>query len=90
MNMHYEISRVVETFFFQVLTDVKTVKEKEAEACAPPTASVVAVSGRRRGKHSAANVCIIVCAVIVLGLGILGGVFLYKHLTHRVGTYTGI
>jgi len=54
--------------------------DDEEVALHPPT--VVTMTTRSR-RHGYANICVIVTALVVLAIGIVGGICLYKRLTHR-------
>jgi integral membrane protein 2B len=47
----------------------------------PPT--YVTMNLPRRRKNNCANICVLLTALVVLATGILGGIYLYKHLAHR-------
>lgn len=55
--------------------------EKDDVAAAP---KVVRVTYGPRKSRTYVNLCLLIAALIVLGAGVLGAIFLYRHLSHRV------
>ena len=44
---------------------------------------LIAVAARRR-RGTCANLCVLLTALFVLAAGIIGSIYLYKYLAHRV------
>lgn len=58
--------------------------EKKEKAMMPPAMSptLITITARRR-RSNFANVCVLLTALLVLAIGVIGGIYLYKHLAHR-------
>lgn len=60
---------------------------KAAAALLPPPQTPALIITTRRRRSNCANICVFLTALLVLIVGIIGGIYLYKHLTHR--TFAG-
>ena len=49
----------------------------------PPTPALLTIHMRRR-RGNFANICVLMTALIVLATGVIGGIYLYKHMAERV------
>lgn len=59
---------------------------KAAAALLPPPQTPALIITTRRRRNNCANICVFLTALLVLIIGVIGGIYLYKHLTHRVST----
>ncbi|KAI0242511.1 Integral membrane protein 2B [Lamellibrachia satsuma] len=48
----------------------------------PPTPALLTIHMRRR-RNNFANICVLMTALIVLTTGVIGGIYLYKHMAER-------
>jgi len=45
--------------------------------------SMVTLGGAKRRRCGAANFCVLITALLIVVVGVIGGIYLYRHLTHR-------
>eukprot|EP00918_Siedleckia_nematoides_P086288 GHVU01189924.1.p1 GENE.GHVU01189924.1~~GHVU01189924.1.p1 ORF type:complete len:275 (+),score=35.61 GHVU01189924.1:57-881(+) len=62
-------------------------KKKDAEPLSLPPPHLVAIAARRR-PSKCTHLCVLFTALFVLSVGVIGGIYLYKHLAHK--TFRGI
>jgi integral membrane protein 2B len=66
----------------QVVTDPLYAEPQKKEKEEPLPAAMVTVATRKR-RNGVANVCVLLTALVVLAIGVVGGICLYKYLAHR-------
>ncbi|KAL5005191.1 hypothetical protein ScPMuIL_018647 [Solemya velum] len=66
----------------EVVTEPLTNKKADSECAAVPR--TIHVSYRPRRSRTCLNLFLILVALLVLSAGVIGGVYLYKHLSHKV------
>lgn len=70
-------------FIFNIHLNFQDDKKKDAEPLALPPPHLVAIAARRR-PSKCTHLCVLFTALFVLAVGVIGGIYLYKHLAHKV------